>query len=142
MIRMRKIAEAIFSLFWTTNDDNQSLRIVKDYHHHDKQIDQLLQSMPEVLQAVHHDLTQLSQSHKREREADFTTDSLLHALMGFRPKDDSLEDLAEEVEFLSVPKRLGDFGDVMMRMYQHFRAGMEGTISCLLPWQIKCPSFP
>jgi IS5 family transposase len=55
----------------------------------------------------------------------------LAADMGFRPKDDSLEDLAEEMEFLAVPKRLGDFGDVMMKMYQHFRAGIEGTISCL-----------
>jgi IS5 family transposase len=55
----------------------------------------------------------------------------LAADMGFRPKDDSFDDLSEEVAFLAVPKRMSDFGDVMMKMYQHFRAGIEGTISCL-----------
>jgi IS5 family transposase len=55
----------------------------------------------------------------------------LAADMGFRPKDDSFEDLEEEIEFLAVPKRMSDFGDVMMKMYQHFRSGIEGTISCL-----------
>ena len=75
MIRMRKIAEAIFSLFWKAQDDDQYLRIVNDYHNHYKQIDQLFQSIPEVLQAVPHDLTKLSRSNKREREANFTTDT-------------------------------------------------------------------
>jgi IS5 family transposase len=55
----------------------------------------------------------------------------LAADKGFRPKDDSFEDLAEEMEFLAVPSRMSDFGDVMMKMYQAFRAGIEGTISCL-----------
>jgi IS5 family transposase len=55
----------------------------------------------------------------------------LAADKGFRPKDDTFEDLAEEMEFLAVPSRMCDFGDVMMRMYQSFRAGIEGTISCL-----------
>ena len=55
--------------------------------------------------------------------------------MGFFPGADALEalrdDLENEVEYLAVPSRLRDLGDVMMSTYQKFRAGIEGTISCL-----------
>jgi IS5 family transposase len=68
-----------------------------------------------------------------DRHEDIFGESMknLAADKGFRPKDDSFEDLAEEMEFLAVPSRMSDFGDVMMKMYQAFRSGIEGTISCL-----------
>jgi IS5 family transposase len=54
---------------------------------------------------------------------------------GFCPEADELEalreELSDEVEYLAVPKRLRDLGDAMMSEYQKFRAGIEGTISCL-----------
>jgi hypothetical protein len=39
--------------------------------------------------------------------------------------------LADEIEFLAVPKRLSQLGNVLIAEYQQFRAGIEGTISCL-----------
>jgi IS5 family transposase len=51
--------------------------------------------------------------------------------MGFRPDADTFEELEEEVDYLSVPRRTRDFGDAMMRVWQQWRAGIEGTISCL-----------
>jgi hypothetical protein len=39
--------------------------------------------------------------------------------------------LAKEVKYLAVPRRLTDLKEVMLTSYQCFRAGIEGTISCL-----------
>ena len=50
---------------------------------------------------------------------------------GFCPDADTYEELEEQVAFLGVPRRTRDFGDVMMAIWQQWRAGIEGTISCL-----------
>jgi IS5 family transposase len=50
---------------------------------------------------------------------------------GFCPSQEELEALRDEVNYLAVPSRLRDLGDTMMAEYQRFRAGIEGTISCL-----------
>lgn len=50
---------------------------------------------------------------------------------GFCPDEDTYEDLEEEVGYLGVPRRTRDFGDTMMGIWQQWRAGIEGTISCL-----------
>ncbi len=51
--------------------------------------------------------------------------------MGFCPDVDTYEELAEQVDYLGVPRRTRDFGDSMMGVWQQWRAGIEGTISCL-----------
>ncbi len=51
--------------------------------------------------------------------------------MGFCPDADTYEELAEQVDYLGVPRRTRDFGDSMMGVWQQWRAGIEGTISCL-----------
>jgi len=50
---------------------------------------------------------------------------------GFCPDADTYEELEEQVDYLGVPRRTRDFGDVMMGIWQQWRAGIEGTISCL-----------
>ena len=50
---------------------------------------------------------------------------------GFCPESETYEELAETVDYLGVPRRQSDYGDDMMRIWQHWRAGIEGTISCL-----------
>jgi transposase, IS5 family len=50
---------------------------------------------------------------------------------GFRPDAATFEDLEEEVETLAIPHRLRDFADKALVLWQAFRAGIEGTISCL-----------
>jgi IS5 family transposase len=77
---MRKIAHAIFSIFWQSEDD-QFPTIVNEYHAHYNRIDQLLQAMPGALKLIHADLTTLSKATVREREADFTSENLLRALV-------------------------------------------------------------
>jgi len=37
----------------------------------------------------------------------------------------------EQVDYLGMPRSMQDFGDAMMRIWQQWRAGIEGTISCL-----------
>ncbi len=51
--------------------------------------------------------------------------------MGFCPDTDTYQELEEQVDFLGVPRRTRDFGDSMMSVWQQWRAGIEGTISCL-----------
>ena len=50
---------------------------------------------------------------------------------GFCPAADTYEELEEQVDYLGVPRRTRDFGDAMMAVWQQWRAGIEGTISCL-----------
>lgn len=50
---------------------------------------------------------------------------------GFCPDAETYEELEEQVEYLGVPRRTRDFGDAMMSIWQQWRAGIEGTISCL-----------
>jgi IS5 family transposase len=50
---------------------------------------------------------------------------------GFCPDVDMYEDLEEQVDYLGVPRRTRDFGDALMSVWQQWRAGIEGTISCL-----------
>ena len=50
---------------------------------------------------------------------------------GFCPDAATYEELDERVEYLGVPRRTRDFGDAMMSVWQQWRAGIEGTISCL-----------
>ena len=51
--------------------------------------------------------------------------------MGFCPDADTYEELEEQIDYLGVPRRTRDFGDTMMSVWQQWRAGIEGTISCL-----------
>ncbi len=50
---------------------------------------------------------------------------------GFCPDEDAYEELEEQVDYLGVPRRTRDFGDTLMGVWQQWRAGIEGTISCL-----------
>ncbi len=50
---------------------------------------------------------------------------------GFCPDAKTLEQLQQEVDYLAVPRRTRDFGDEMMGVWQQWRAGIEGSISCL-----------
>ncbi len=50
---------------------------------------------------------------------------------GFCPDEDTYEELEEQVDYLGVPRRTRDFGDSMMGVWQQWRAGIEGSISCL-----------
>ena len=50
---------------------------------------------------------------------------------GFCPDAETYEDLQEQVDYLGVPRRTRDFGEHLMGIWQQWRAGIEGTISCL-----------
>jgi IS5 family transposase len=50
---------------------------------------------------------------------------------GFCPDEETYEELEEQVEYLGVPRRTQDFGQSMMSVWQQWRAGIEGSISCL-----------
>ena len=50
---------------------------------------------------------------------------------GLCPDEDTYEESEEQVDYLGVPRRMQDFGDLMMSVWQQWRAGIEGSISCL-----------
>jgi IS5 family transposase len=50
---------------------------------------------------------------------------------GFCPDADADAGLVEQGDYLGVPRSTRDFGDTMMGIWQQWRAGIEGTISCL-----------
>jgi len=59
------------------------------------------------------------------------TPEVLAGDMGFCPEKTKYAELEERVGTLAIPKRLRDFADVAMSVWQAFRAGIEGTISGL-----------
>lgn len=56
---------------------------------------------------------------------------VLAADKGFCPAEAKFKELAEQVETLAIPRRMQDFVDKVLRHWQAFRAGIEGTISGL-----------
>jgi IS5 family transposase len=50
---------------------------------------------------------------------------------GFCPTADKYAELEERVDTLAIPKRMRDLADAVMKQWQMFRAGIEGTISGL-----------
>jgi IS5 family transposase len=50
---------------------------------------------------------------------------------GFCPDREKYEELAAQVETLAIPRRMRDFADKVLAVWQIFRAGIEGTISGL-----------
>jgi transposase, IS5 family len=56
---------------------------------------------------------------------------VLAADKGFCPEAAKFEELAEQVGTLAIPRRMQDFADKMLKYWQAFRAGIEGTISGL-----------
>jgi len=55
----------------------------------------------------------------------------LAADKGFCSKPDVMDKLRKKVKVLAIPQRLKDFTDELFVSLQHFRAGIEGTISAL-----------
>jgi IS5 family transposase len=55
----------------------------------------------------------------------------LAADKGFCGKSDAMEELRKKVKVVAIPQRLKDFTDDLFVMLQHFRAGIEGSISAL-----------
>jgi IS5 family transposase len=55
----------------------------------------------------------------------------LVADQGFRGDKDAMAELRKKVKVVAIPQRLKDFADDFFVMLQHFRAGIEGSISVL-----------
>ncbi len=48
---------------------------------------------------------------------------------GFCPAAEEYAELEDRIDTLAIPRRMRDFADPVMRKWQAFRAGIEGTIS-------------
>lgn len=59
------------------------------------------------------------------------TPEVLAGDKGFCPAAEKYAELEERVDTLAIPRRMRDFADEVMRHWQAFRAGIEGTISGL-----------
>ena len=57
--------------------------------------------------------------------------AVLAADKGFCPAATKFAELAEQVDTLAIPRRMQDFVDKVLKHWQAFRAGIEGTISGL-----------
>ncbi len=68
---------------------------------------------------------------KRHKERFGKAPESVAADKGFCPDADAYEELEEQVDYLGMPRSMRDLGDAMMSVYQQWRAGIEGTISCL-----------
>lgn len=75
---MRRKQEAV--LCFESNDDGLP-RVIRDYRDRYRAISQVLDDNGEILSAVHKDLLQLSEGGSHGREADYTSENILRALI-------------------------------------------------------------
>ena len=68
---------------------------------------------------------------ERHRKLFGVRPEVLAADKGFCPAEAKFKELAEQVGTLAIPRRMQDFVDKVLRYWQAFRAGIEGTISGL-----------
>jgi IS5 family transposase len=59
------------------------------------------------------------------------TPEVLAADKGFCPAAEEYAELEERIDTLAIPRRMRDYADALLRTWQAFRAGIEGTISGL-----------
>jgi IS5 family transposase len=50
---------------------------------------------------------------------------------GFCPDAETYEELEDELDYLGVPRNTNELGDTKLGIWQQWRAGIEGSISCL-----------
>jgi IS5 family transposase len=75
---MRRIREAVLPCTWN-NDDLP--KTVREYREKYKGVSRILDDQPEILELVHQDLKRLSCGGPKGREADFTSETILRALL-------------------------------------------------------------
>ena len=76
---MRRIREAV--LPFTGNNDDHLLKTVREYREKYKGVSRILDDHPEILDLAHEDLKRLSSGGRKGREADFTSETILRALV-------------------------------------------------------------
>jgi hypothetical protein len=75
---MRQIREAVLRFTW--NNDGLP-KTVREYREKYKGISRILDDHPEILELAHEDLKRLSSGGRQGREADFTSETILRALV-------------------------------------------------------------
>lgn len=75
---MRRKREPILAF---VGNDRKLPKTVREYREKYNRISQILDDHPEILDAVHRDLSQLSEGGPKGREGDFTSETLLRALI-------------------------------------------------------------
>jgi transposase, IS5 family len=75
---MRRKKEAV--LCFESNDEGLP-KVIRDYRARYRTISQVLDRNPEILDLVHRDLQKLSQGDRKGRQADFTSENILRALI-------------------------------------------------------------
>jgi hypothetical protein len=75
---MRRKKEAV--LCFESSDEGLP-KVIRDYRARYRTISQVLDRNPEILDLVHRDLQKLSQGDRKGRQADFTSENILRALI-------------------------------------------------------------
>ncbi len=76
---MRRIREAV--LPFTGNNDDRLPKTVRQYREKYKGVSRILDDHPDILELVAEDLKRLSSANRRGRQADFSVDTILRALV-------------------------------------------------------------
>jgi IS5 family transposase len=98
---MRQIREAV--LPFAGNNDDRLLKTVREDREKYKGISRILDDHPEILELAHEDLKRLSSGGRKGREGDFTSETILRALVVHAVEGLSLRDTVvriAESEFL------------------------------------------
>jgi IS5 family transposase len=108
---MRQKRDEVLAFEWSKHEDPFELKIVRMYQEKYKRISGLLDENPVILDMADRDLKSLSQGGRKGREADYTSENLLRALIVHTVERLSLRGtvvLIAQSEFLQDFLRLGN----------------------------------
>lgn len=133
---MRRIREAVLPM---AASDEHLPKTVREYRAKYKGVSRILDEHPEILEAVHEDLKKLSQGGRKGRSGDFTSETLLRALVVHAIEGLSLRETVVRIaeseflqDFLRTRKRAVMDHSFLGRCLQSVRAATWKRVNELL----------
>jgi transposase, IS5 family len=134
---MRQIREAVLPITW--NNDDHLLKTVREYREKYKGVSRILDDYPEILELAHEDLKRLSSGSRKGREGDFTSETILRALVVHAVEGLSLRDTVVRIadseflqDFLRTRKRAVMDYSFLDRCFQAVRPATWKAINAAL----------
>ena len=136
---MRRKSEAVLPFVW---NNDRLLKNVLDWREKYKGISRVLDDHPDVLDLVHEDLKKLSQGSVKGREGDFTSETILRALIVHAIEGESLRGTVLRIaeseflqDFLRTRKRAVMDHSFLDRCFQAVQPGTWKRVNELLAQQ-------
>jgi IS5 family transposase len=134
---MRQVREAV--LPFTSSNDDHLPKTVREFRAKYKGVSRILDGHPEIVEAVHEDLKKLSQGGRKGRRGDFTSETMLRALLVHQVEGGSFRETVVRIaesdflqDFLRTRKKAAMDHTFLDRCFQAIRPATWKRVNDLL----------